>query len=237
MELTTEGRLILEARRLFAKGAIFGHSKLTTLEEFSKGLDKEVPFQLLASIAEMDAGLTAALIKLGNQTLLNSKTQASATSLRAAIARIGIKGCRAALITYHFDIMMREADAKWRGVFKSTIERSYRAASTSKAMGTRLQKACDIQLSIMLTVLYSTSVFAKLVAAQSLELKKTESSLKAIRAPNGPLAELVLLSQNVPYEIISQVTEIDTDAPRSIESKIAKVAWQKTLSNEEGDKT
>lgn len=236
MELTTEGKLILEARRLFAQGTIFGHSKLNTLEEFSKALDKEAPFQFLASIAEMDSGLTAMLIKLGNQTLRNSNTQNSAPSLRAAIARVGIKGCRAALITYHFDVMMREADEKWRGVFKSAIERSYRAASTSKTMATRLQQDCDIQLSIMLTVLYATSVFAKLVAAQSLGLKKNESTLTIIREPNSTLAELVLLSKNIPYDIISQVTEIDTEAPRSIESQIAKISWQKTLGNEIGGK-
>lgn len=229
MKLTTEGKLILETRRLFAQGAIFGHSKLNTLEEFSKALEKEAPFQLLTSIAEMDSGLTTMLIKLGNQTIRNSSTQNSALSLQSAISRIGIKGCQAALISYHFDVMMREADEKWRGVFKSAIERSYRAASISKTMAIRLQKDCDIQLTIMLTILYSTSVFAKLVAAQSLRLKKNESSLKIIRKPNSTLAELVLLSKNVPYDIICQVTEIDKEKPNSLESQIAKIAWEKTI--------
>ncbi|PTC00746.1 hypothetical protein C9975_05840 [Thalassospira xiamenensis] len=231
MHLTSEGYLIMEVRRLFALGSVFGHSKTNTIEAFEAALNNQSSPKKLAEIVEFDAGLSALLIAFGNRTIRNTPNQNSALSVQQAINRIGVKGCLAALTTYRFEVLLRETGDEWRGVFKSALERSYRAASTSKAICTRLQKTDIAQTVIMITVLYATSVFAKIIAAQSLGLTRSDKLIEMIRVPSSILAEPVLMKNHIPYEIIRLVNDIDADKHETIEGRIAKTAWDKTLGN------
>lgn len=233
MRLSLEGKIIAETRRLFATSNLIGHSKQETVERFCDKLNGDFEPETLANIAEVDQGLSAMILSLANKTLKNRTQRPVVTDLKQAMIRIGAEGCKAALLSYRFEIISRNYDERWRVTFNSTLNVSYRAAALAKTVMVKTKKAESAQQTMMITVFYATSIFAKIMACQSLKLQKTPEVISIIKKPDAVLAELIMIGCKMPQSIIDMVDGIEREDTEYTQSKVARRAWQTIL----GDST
>lgn len=229
MRLSLEGQIISESRRLFAMSSLIGHSKQETVEDFCEALDNDFAPAKLAQIAELDQGLSSMILSLANKTLKNRTQRPVITDLKQAMTRIGAEGCKAALLNYRFEIISRNYDEVWRVTFNNTLNVSYRAAAIAKVAMVKSKEAELAQQTIMITVFYATSIFAKIMACQSLNLPKTPEVLSIIKKPDAALSELIMIGCKMPQMIIDMVDGIERHDTQYRQSKVARRAWQVIL--------
>jgi len=233
VRLSLEGQIIAESRRLFATSNLMGHSKQEAVERFCENLDGDFDPATLTTIAELDQGLSSMILTLANKTLKNRTQRPVITDLKQAMVRIGADGCKAALLSYRFEIISRNYDETWRVTFNNTLNQSYRAAALAKTVMVKSKEAELAQQTIMITVFYATSIFAKIMACQSLNLQKTAEVMSIIKKPDAVLAELIMIGCKMPQSIIDMVDGIEREDTEYKQSQVARRAWQTIL----GDST
>lgn len=234
MQLGLNAQILLEAQRQFAATSLMSHSSRSALDEFERELLGQGSAVELERIAATDPGLTKLLIKLGNSTIKNSDVRLQSCTLRSAINRVGLEGCRASLVSYRFEVMIRDMqDDDWSGVFRTALNKSINAASFARSMCARLGEINDIQKCMMVAMLYSSSVFAKIIAAQALGLQKSDTVLAAVKQPSSILCEMLLLSCKVPVHLIHLVHDIERSPHQTKVGQIARAAWQRAIGGSE----
>lgn len=227
MEISLYGELLMEIRRLHATGTSFGVSGQENIRGFLKELNSTSPSLInLIRIVESDPGLSVAVIKVANCTVINGAARKKMTPRQAAI-RIGIDGLDIAVRIYQASILQRLVSSKcWRDHMAVAMDNVIIAGSLSYNIAMALtNKREDAEWALQLTVLYSLGMFAKIIAADSLKLANTKDN-RAIVLKNCAIAVgAVLLSANASYRLIAIIEKIETNEKEDIGVVAAKAGW------------
>jgi hypothetical protein len=227
MEISLYGELLMEIRRLHAIGTSFGVSGQENIKAFLKELNSASPSLMsLIRIVEGDPGLSVAVIKIANCTLINGAASKKVTPRQAAI-RIGVEGLDVAVRIYQASILQRLVVSKcWRDHMATAMDNVLLAGSLSYKIAMALtNKKQDAEWALQLAVLYSLGMFAKIIAADSLKLSNTQENRAVVLENCAVSVGAVLLSANANYNLIGVIERIETNEKEDVGIIAAKAGW------------
>lgn len=227
MELNLNGKLLMEIRRLHAAGTSFGVSKQENVRQVLKELNEDAPsLPKLADIIEGDPGLSIAVIKLANCTLVNGTASKNMTS-RQAIIRVGLNGLGVVVKIHQAEMLKRVVSKKcWKDHIEAAMNKALTAGELSYKIAMSLSsKRADAEFALHLAILYSLGVFAKIIAADSMGFLDTREIRDSVLKNSSLAAEAVLITANADYRLIDSIEKIESEQEDNVSILAARAGW------------
>lgn len=227
MEISLYGELLMEIRRLHVAGTSFGVSKHKKIREVIAELNRTSPsLHKIITIVESDPGLSVAVIKLANCTIVNGASLKKIT-VKQAMIRIGLVGIDSALKVYQASILKRVVSNKnWRDYMDKALEQALTAGALSYNVAMKLTgKRSDAEQALNLAILYSLGVFAKIIAADSMGLENNKNIREVVLENSAIAAQAVLITANASFQLIQFIEKIESESVNDVSVLAARAGW------------
>ncbi|WP_240224579.1 hypothetical protein [Rheinheimera hassiensis] len=230
-DLTTQ--LLLEIRRLVSINRLLSISNSATLNELTiLANNPEATLVELRNKVISEVGVTMEIINLANCTLRVGLGRKRELTVKDALNRIGVRGVRSAIILYKLQMLRTHVSANWLREYQSNTEALLSIVTASYLMSKELGLSQeDVELTMSLSIFYSVSVFAKIIAACSLQIPCTQLAISSIRNPGAQVSSIILFVNNVHHGMVTLVEQMDNARNTHVPSLVAKAAWDLMLNN------
>jgi hypothetical protein len=224
MNLTVEGQILLEVRRLYGAGRSLFISCNEVLEEFKNVASRPEPdLCALSKIAMRDAGLVSRLTEVANATLRFKSSKKPISSFQA-VNRLGVNGCKSVVMTYIFEQSNLSMATNWKKEVAALNKSLLQITENCYTIATEAERPDLAREAFEISILFTLTCYAKIIACNNLKIKTTRQVVEYARRPEPELAEMLALAIGLPVDELSQLNDgHENDSISGL--GIAKQAW------------
>lgn len=208
---------------MFGAGRSLFISKNKALEDFKTETNNpNATIRNLCQLAYNDAGLLAKLTESANATRKFRSARRKITPLDA-VNRLGINGCRSVIYNYIFEQSNINLSKPWLRAFHQINNFSGEVLSQCFQIAEEYKDPKIAYEAFQVSLLFSLSCQAKIVAASNIKLPVTKESNDYASNPDLVLAEMFAIQIGIEENTIFTTSETEAYTACSIAQK----AWER----------